>query len=156
MKKIFPIITTLIFLSLLGIIFFQVLWINGAIKIEEQKFNEHIDFATAQVAEDLMEEKGNLLPISKKNSLLFQSDNLQPDIFKLTIAQKYSTDEVMQFIRNAFDKHHLKKVPFEFSISSTSIIGEDMVSTNFYKLQNDTINFTKHAIPLETPTGSMY
>jgi two-component system, OmpR family, phosphate regulon sensor histidine kinase PhoR len=155
MKKIFPIITTLIFLSLLGIIFFQVLWINGSIKIEEQKFNEHIDFATAQVAEDLMEEKGNLIPIPKKNSLLFPSEKMQSDFFKPTIAQKYSIDEVKQIIRNAFEKHNLKKVPFEFSISSTSIIGEDMMSENFFKLQVDTIDYTKHAIPLESPTGSM-
>ena len=155
MKKIFPIITTLIFLSLLGIIFFQVLWINGSIKIEEQKFNEHIDFATAQVAEDLMEEKGNLIPIPKKNSLLFPSEKLQSEFFKPTIAQKYSIDEVKQIIRNAFEKHNLKKVPFEFSISSTSIIGEDMMSENFFKLQADTIDYTKHAIPLESPTGSM-
>lgn len=155
MKKIFPIITTLIFLSLLGIIFFQVLWINGSIKIEEQKFNEHIDFATAQVAEDLMEEKGNLIPIPKKNSLLLPSEKLQSEFFKPTIAQKYSIDEVKQIIRNAFEKHNLKKVPFEFSISSTSIIGEDMMSENFFKLQVDTIDYTKHAIPLESPTGSM-
>ncbi len=155
MKKIFPIITTLIFLSLLGIIFFQVLWINGSIKIEEQKFNEHIDFATAQVAEDLMEEKGNLMPIPKKNSLLFPSEKLQAEFFKPTIAQKYSIDEVKQIIRNAFEKHNLKKVPFEFSISSTSIIGEDMMSENFFKLQADTIDYTKHAIPLESPSGSM-
>jgi two-component system, OmpR family, phosphate regulon sensor histidine kinase PhoR len=155
MKKIFPIITTLIFLSLLGIIFFQVLWINGSIKIEEQKFNEHIDFATAQVAEDLMEEKGNLMPIPKKNSLLFPSEKLQAEFFKPTIAQKYSIDEVKQIIRNAFEKHNLKKVPFEFSISSTSIIGEDMMSESFFKLQSDTIDYTKHAIPLESPSGSM-
>jgi two-component system, OmpR family, phosphate regulon sensor histidine kinase PhoR len=155
MKKIFPIITVLIFLSLLGIIFFQVLWINGSIKIEEQKFNEHIDFATAQVAEDLMEEKGNLIPIPKKNSLLFPSDKLQTEFFRPTIAQKYSIDEVKQIIRSAFEKHNLKKVPFEFSISSTSIIGDDMMSENFLKLQVDTIDYTKHAIPLESPTGSM-
>jgi two-component system phosphate regulon sensor histidine kinase PhoR len=58
MKRIFPIITVLILLSLLGIIFFQILWIKGSLETEEQKFNDHVSIATTQAAEDLMEQKG--------------------------------------------------------------------------------------------------
>jgi hypothetical protein len=42
MKRIFPVITILILLSLLGIIFFQFLWIKGSLESEEQKFYEHV------------------------------------------------------------------------------------------------------------------
>ena len=67
MKRIFPIITILILLSLLGIIFFQILWIKGSLESEEQKFYDHVNMATYQASEDLMKEKGNLIPLLRKN-----------------------------------------------------------------------------------------
>ena len=154
MKKIFPVITILILLSLLGLIFFQFLWIKGAVRSQEQKFNEHLVLATFQVSQDLMQEKGNLMPLIKKNQSVFPSERLQMEFFAPTIAQKYSRDEIKQIIRKAFDKQSLQKVPFEFSISSTSLIGEELVSENFYKMHADTVNNIEQAIFLESPGGS--
>ena len=154
MKKIFPVITILIFLSLLGLIFFQFLWIKGALESQEQKFNEHLILATYQVSEDLVQEKGNLMPLIKKNPSIFPSERLQMEFFAPTIAQKYSKDEIKQIIRRAFDKQNLQHVPFEFSISPASLIGEELVSENFYKMQTDTINNIRQAIFLESPSGS--
>ncbi len=154
MKKIFPVITILIFLSLLGLIFFQFLWIKGALESQEQKFNEHLVLATYQVSQDLVQEKGNLMPLMKKNQSVFPSERLQLEFFAPTIAQKFSKDEIKQVIRRAFDKQNLQHVPFEFSISSTSLIGEELVSEHFYKMQVDTINNIRQAIFLESPSGS--
>ncbi len=154
MKKIFPIITILIFLSLLGLIFFQVLWLKGALESQEQKFNEHLVLATYQVSQDLVQEKGNLMPMLKGNQSIFPSERLQLEFFAPTVAQKFTKDEIKLIIRKAFDKQSLQKVPFEFSISPSSLIGEELVSENFYKLQPDTINNIKQAIFLESPTGS--
>jgi len=154
MKKIFPVITILILLSLLGLIFFQFLWIKGALESQEQKFNEHLALATFQVSQDLVQEKGNLMPLIKKNPSVFPSERLQMEFFAPTIAQKFSKDEIRQIIHKAFDKQGLQKVPFEFSISSTSLIGEELVSENFYKMQVDTINNIEKAIFLESPGGS--
>src|SRR5437867_3744892 len=117
MKRIFPIITVLILLSLLGIIFFQILWIKGSLESEEQKFNEHINMASYLASEDLMQEKGNLMPLGKKNDVIFPGDKFQMDFFKPTVAQRYSREEIGQIIRKAFDKHNLQKIPFEFAIS---------------------------------------
>lgn len=154
MKKIFPIITILIFLSLLGLIFFQVLWLKGALESQEQKFNEHLVLATYQVSQDLVQEKGNLMPMLKGNQSIFPSERLQLEFFAPTVAQKFTRDEIKLIIRKAFDKQNLQKVPFEFSISPSSLIGEELVSENFYKLQPDTINNIKQAIFLESPTGT--
>jgi two-component system phosphate regulon sensor histidine kinase PhoR len=154
MKKIFPIITILILLSLLGLIFFQILWLKGSLESQEQKFNEHLVMATYQVSEGLVQEKGNLMPLIKKNKSLFPSDRLQLELFAPSIAQKFTKDEIKQIIRREFDKQSLQQVPFEFSISSTSLIGEELVSENFYKMQADTINNIRQAIPLESPSGS--
>ncbi len=155
MKRIFPIITILILLSLLGIILFQVLWIKGSLESEEQKFREHITQATYQVSLDLMEEKGNLLPIPKKNQLLFPSERLQSEFFRPSISRKYTVDEINQVIRKAFDKQSLKTIPFEFSITANSLAGDDLMSANFYKLYQDTVNNVSQAILLESPSGSI-
>ncbi len=155
MKRIFPVITILILLSLLGIIFFQILWIKGALESQEQKFNDHINIATSQAAEDLMQEKGNLMPMKKMSEKLFPSDRLQLEFFKPTITQKYSREDIKEVIRKAFDKQNLHKIPFEFAISPTSIIGDEIQSENFFKLYSDSANNRQHVIPLESPGGSM-
>jgi two-component system phosphate regulon sensor histidine kinase PhoR len=154
MKRIFPVITVLILLSLLGIIFFQILWIKGTLELEEQKFYEHVSLATSQAATDLMEEKGNLMPLRRKSEALFRSES-QLEIFRPTVAQKYSGDEINRIIRKAFDKKNLRNVPFEFAISPTSLIGEEIQSANFYKLYADSANNKLHVIQLESPAGSL-
>jgi len=155
MKRIFPIITVLVLLSLLGIIFFQYLWIKGSLESEEQKFYEHVSMATNQAANDLMEEKGNLMPMMKKNQLLFPSERLQLEIFKPTITQKYSIDEIRAIILKAFDKQNLHKIPFEFAIFPLSLVGEEIQSENFYRLYADSANNRMHVIQLESPGGSL-
>src|SRR3978361_319711 len=100
MKRIFPIITVLIFLSLLGIIFFQVLWIRQALEAREQQFEESIKLVTALAGNDLIEEKGNLSPFDKKTN-----DALFPlNIFPPTIAHKFTTYEIRTKIKDAFQK----------------------------------------------------
>ena len=155
MKRIFPIITVLILLSLLGIIFFQILWIKGSLETEEQKFNDHVSVATTQAAEDLMEQKGNLVPLMKKNNSFFPSEKLQLEIFKPTIVKRYSKDEIKGIIRAAFDKKGLKKVPFEFAIIPTTLMGEEVQSENFFRLYSDSANNKMHVIQLESPGGSL-
>lgn len=111
--------------------------------------------ATYQAAKDLMEEKGNLMPMMRKNEPLFPSDKLQLEIFKPTITQKYTREDIRAIIRKAFDKQNLNKVPFEFAISSTSLVGDEIQSENFYKLYTDSGSNRMHVIPLESPTGSL-
>jgi hypothetical protein len=107
MKKNFPVITVLILLSLLGIIFFQILWIKGSLKSEAQKFKEHVTMATYQASVDLMVEKGNLMPLTKKGGFIFPSERLQREIYKPSITQRYSRDEIRDIIHKAFTKQNL-------------------------------------------------
>ena len=155
MKKNFPVITVLILLSLLGIIFFQILWIKGSLKSEAQKFKEHVTMATYQASVDLMIEKGNLMPLTKKGGFIFPSERLQREIYKPSITQRYSRDEIRDIIHKAFIKQNLEKIPFEFAISSTSLIGDEIQSDNFYKLYSDSANNNPIVLPLESPTGSL-
>jgi two-component system phosphate regulon sensor histidine kinase PhoR len=155
MKRIFPVITILILLSLLGIIFFQILWIKGSLESEEQKFNEHVSMATYLASVDLMEDKESLMPLDRRANPIFQGGKLQMEFFKPTIIQRYSKDEIQQIIRKSFDKQNLHDIPFEFAISSTSIIGDEMQSDNFFKLYSDSINNKTHVVPLEYPNSNI-
>ncbi len=155
MKRIFPVITILIFLSLLGIIAFQILWIKGALKSEEFKFNEHVTMATYQASVDLMAEKGNFIPLNKRQSPIFHGDRMQLDFFTPTIIQRYSKEEINDIIRKAFNKQQLQKLPFEFSITSTSLLGEQLQSDNFEALAADSLNNNPIVVPLESPSGSL-
>ncbi|CAN5309117.1 hypothetical protein BH11BAC5_BH11BAC5_04320 [soil metagenome] len=154
MKKIFPVITVLIFLSLLGIIFFQILWIKGSLQSEEQKFREHVIMATSQAAMDLMSDKGGLMPLNKKGGFIFPSERL-PGVFNPSVIQRYSKDEIRDIIKKAFKKQSLEKIPFEFAISSTSLIGDEIQSDHFIELYIDSTNNRTVAVPLESPSGSL-
>ena len=57
MKRVFPIITVLILLSLLGLIFFQFLWLKSAKEVKEQQLIDNINRATNEAAEKLMQDK---------------------------------------------------------------------------------------------------
>ena len=153
MKRIFPLITILILLSLLGIIFFQILWIKGSLISEEQKFNDHVNVATYQASQDLMD-KESLMPLDGGNSPIFRGGKLQMEFFKPTVIQRYSKDEIQQIIRKAFDKENMRNIPFEFAISSMSIIGDEVQSDNFFKLYVDSANNITHVIPLESQSNN--
>ncbi len=56
MKRIFPIITILIFVSLLGLIFFQIVWIKQARQDKEQQFEEAVKMVTVTAGNDLVEQ----------------------------------------------------------------------------------------------------
>lgn len=136
-------------LSLLGIIFFQILWIKGSLLTQEQKFNDHVNMAIVATAQELTQDNDNLLPLNK-NDLTFPNNKLQLAFFKRTISQKYTVDQIKKIITNAFDKYNLKEVPFEFAITSNSIMGDEieLSSENFYTLYSDSVNNQNHVIPL--------
>jgi len=147
MKKIFPVITVLIALSLLGIIFFQLLWIRGALVSEQKKFRDNITIGVEQAAEDLLVDKKNIMPLRKKEISIFPSDKFK-NVFNRTIIQRYSKDEISDIIRRAFNKQNLQKIKFEFAVGNNSILGDEVQSENYYKLSIDTAHNNIFVAPL--------
>ena len=151
MKKIFPIITVLVFLSLIGLIFFQVLWIKQVLRDKEHQFEEHLSIVTATAGMDLVEQKGNLSPFDNK-----KNNDLSPlNGFPLTITHKLNRDEIRSKIQNAFAIHGIKETPFEFAVTPISMIGEQIVSDNFVRLYQDTAKNKSIVYPLISPSGSI-
>lgn len=155
MKRIFPIITILITLSLFGLIYFQVLWLNTARLTKEKQLRENIFIASSDAADQLMETKTSLLPLNKKSDLLFSDNNhIKMEILRPSVMQRFSKDEIYAIIRKALDKHMLEGVPFEFAVSDNSVSGDQIQSTNFLKYFIDSTHNTNVALPLQPPPGS--
>ena len=87
MKKVFPIITVLILLSLLGLIFFQFLWLKSAKEIKEQQLDDNIARAVSEAAEKLVQERTSL-PFTRRSDLRFP-DKMKIEFFKPSVIQRF-------------------------------------------------------------------
>lgn len=154
MKKIFPIITILILFSLLGLIFFQYLWIKSAKNIKDKQTEDNIAHAVYYAATILTQERTSIMPPPRKNDLLFPGDRLQMQYFKPSVINRFSKDEISDIIRMGFNKNNLKDYPFEFNVSVNSINGDQVYSDNFYKYYLDSANNINHVFALEPASGS--
>ncbi len=143
-------------LSLLGLIFFQFLWIKSARDAKDKQVEEHIIHALSDAALVLTQDKGPVIPMGQKNDLLFPGDKLQLQYFKPGIIQRYSADEINSVIRKAFNNNNLGNYPFEFAVTVNSLNGKQVLSENFYTLYADSSNNKNHVIPLEPASGSSF
>lgn len=153
MKKIFPIISILILLSLLGLIFFQFLWLKSAREVKEQQLLDNINKATSDAADKLMLDKTSI-PFPKRPDMLFPQDKLKLDFIRSSVIQRYSKDEIRDVIRRSFDKYFLKEITFEFAITQNSLMGDEVQSDNFYRYYVDSLHNTQHVIQLVAASGS--
>jgi len=146
MKKIFPIITVFVFISLLGIIFFQIVWIKQALQDKELQFEETIKMVTIQSGNDLISEKAKISPFDNRKN----ADLLFPlNVFPTTIAHIFSRHEIRDIINKEFEKSGIKGADFEWAITTTSMIGDDLQSKNFYNAYTDSANNYASVYPLD-------
>lgn len=151
MKKILPVIIVLVFISLLGIIFFQYRWIKQTLQDKEIQFEESCFTVTVNVANELANRSMKLRPEDKRNNM----DLLFPmNAFPRTVARNFSRAEVRALIEQEFEKSNLKKVDFEFNISPISLIGDALSSGNFFNAYSDTLNNKTFITPIQMPAGN--
>ncbi len=152
MKKIFPIITVLILLSLLGLIFFQFLWLKSAKEIKEQQLDDNITKAVSEAAEKLVQDR-SAFPFQKKPDLRFQ-DKIKMEFFKPSVIQRFSKDDIYEILRTALKKNLLKDIPFEFAVTENSLTGDQVATDNFFKYYLDSAHNIRRIIQLIPPSGS--
>jgi two-component system, OmpR family, phosphate regulon sensor histidine kinase PhoR len=154
MKKTFPIITILITISLLGLIFFQVLWINSVKIAQEEKLKDNVTTATGSAGIRLMEEK-TISIFQKKSDLLISPDRFPLDFRRHSVMHRFSKDEISNIVREELMKTGMKAVPFEFAVTDNSITsGDQIVSENFAKFYADSINNLSYMVILQPASGS--
>jgi two-component system phosphate regulon sensor histidine kinase PhoR len=156
MKRIFPIITILILLSLFGLIFFQILWIDSARASKDKQVRENIIRAVDYAGTLLTQDKSTLMPQNRRNDLLFPGDKLQMQYFKPSVIKRFSRDEISDIIRMGFTKYNLQSYPFEYNVMVNSINGDQVYSKNFFKYYNDTLNNLQVVYLLDPGSGTTY
>ncbi len=151
MKKVFPIITVLILLSLLGLIFFQFLWLKSAKEIKEQQLDDNITKAVSEAAEKLVQDKSNFQ--FNRRDLRFPNRS-QMEFFKPSVIQRFTRDDIQEILKNALKKNLLKDVPFEFAVTENSLTGDQVATDNFFKYYLDSTHNIRRIIQLIPPSGS--
>ena len=153
MKRVFPLITVLSLLSLLGLIFFQFLWLKSAKEIKEQQLKDRIIKAVSDAAEVITQERSPF-PVTSRSDLLFPSEKYE--LMNPSVMQRFSREEISDIIRRAFERNFLTRVPFEFAIGQSNLGEEGMQSDNFIRYYADSANNIQNIIILTSPAqGSM-
>jgi len=113
------------------------------------------------VGNELMEQKGTLPSLKNpkfRPGFMMPSDQLINELLKpSTIAKNYSSFEIEEKLKKAFDANGIKDVRFEFGISSTIGLNPyELKSANLLKVIEDTVNNKKFIYALQVPSGSDY
>ncbi len=153
MKKTFPIITVLITVSLLGLIFFQVLWLDSVKEERQQRLKDKVTNATGAAGFRLMEEK-KALTLPRINDLLITPDRLQFDFRKHSVMQRFSKKEIENIINEELLAQGLKNIPFEFTVTDNKITGDNISSLNFIKYYTDSSNNISQTFLLTAESGT--
>jgi two-component system phosphate regulon sensor histidine kinase PhoR len=144
MKRILPVIIVLITASLIGIIFIQVSWIRTMLVVKEEQLSEHVIKAMDKVGEELMEQKFALPNIKKQGfrpGFMMPSDQLMNELMKpSTIAKNFTSFEIEEKLRKAFNENNIKDTKFEFAVtSSLTFFSYELKSKNFLNEVDDTV-----------------
>ena len=162
MKKLFPVIIVLISLSLIGTIYVQYNWLNTMLVNKQEEFNYKITRAIDLVGIELMEQKNTLPSLKnyrlKPGGFSFPSDQLQNELMRpATIAQKFTTYEIDEKLKTAFQNQGLKSLPFEFAVlvdNGFLNFEYQLKSDHFVEQTADTVNNVQWQYPLQPPGGS--
>ena len=155
MKRIFPVIFILISLSLVGLIFFQFLWLQSAKEVKEKELRGNVIRATAEAASRLVQDN-SMLPVPKRSDNLFPPERMPREFIRPSVIQRYSKDEISEIIKKSLHNNFLDNLHFEFAITDVSFSGDEISSNDFYKYYVDSTNNIRQFIQLVAPSGSMF
>ena len=163
MKKVFPIITVLITISLIGIIVIQYNWLKNMMAIRKEQVADKLDRAEYFVIETLVEAKMGTTPNIPVDVL---PKNAQQEVLEMlgtkALVELYSMEDIKKLFQDAFASHGLGGAKFEFAVmSQSSDTTYEMASPGFEAynelVKTDTSNYLLETWPLVSYTsdGSM-
>jgi len=161
-KKIFPIIIVLISLSLAGTIYIQYNWLDTMLINKNEEFKFKATMAMSEVGTQLMEPRSALPSLKNfrsRQGFNFPSEQLQRELMKPpTIAQKFTTFEIAEKLKNALNVQGLKNIRFEFAViggEEGPLYYEYSVHTaNFIIQSEDTVNNLQILLPMQPAGGT--
>jgi two-component system phosphate regulon sensor histidine kinase PhoR len=118
MKKTFPIIFTLIALSILGILFIQVTWLQGLFLLQKNQLADKLNQSGVLVANDISKKMNSGLSFRfPKRGLGLNQDYHLHKFNETTISDVFDYKDINNKIRTALDKYGVKDVDYEFAIA---------------------------------------
>jgi len=125
-KRTLPVIITLIVLSLLGLIFLQVQWIKGAMKLKREQYENDIYLSIGNIRDSIVKRKNRE---TFGFYLNFQTQTFGNFIPTYTVLSNY---QLKAIIRDEFRKRNIKQ-PFEFCITNEAF--QPTMFSSGYKLE---------------------
>ncbi len=155
MKKILPVIITLICLSLLGLIILQASWLNNLVQLRAAQISGKINEASSTVSFEI----GRTL-FSKKSShknKRLQRLSFTNDLFNVLrpkmVSEHYSMQDINDKLKSAFNNEELKKIKFDFAIANSS--GDyEMQTANYAANFFDSTSNKKFFYPIMPDMGT--
>ena len=113
MKKIYPLIVVLITLSVVGILFIQMSWINNTIKLKHEEFQRSVDNTLKQSKEAIysryLYKHTNYIPTEESKRFYLRNH--------FTVEGSFDNEEVNDIIRKEFKNNNVKQ-GFEYCITN--------------------------------------
>jgi two-component system phosphate regulon sensor histidine kinase PhoR len=140
MKKTFPVIFVLIALSILGILFIQISWLQGLMFLQKNQLSDKLNQSGVLVSNDVSKKVNSGLSFRLPKKGLGLSDDYHLHNFEeTTISDIYNYEEIQKKIKLALDKYGLNDLPFEFAIADKK--GNiEMKSKKFEDVFSDEVN----------------
>jgi two-component system, OmpR family, phosphate regulon sensor histidine kinase PhoR len=158
MKKTFPIIFVLIALSILGILFIQISWLQGLMFLQKNQLSDKLNQSGLMVSAEIGKKMNSGLSFHlPKKGLGLNDDYHLHNFDETTISDIYNYQEMHKKLEFALDKYGLSDLHFEFAIADKK--GNiEMKSKKFEDVFSDEVNTLQSRIPvvpadIMEPTG---
>ena len=117
MKKTFPFLFTLIGLSILGILFIQITWLQGLFLLQKNQLVEKVNQAGVIVSSELGKKlNGGLAFHFPKKSLSLSGGGHSHSFEEATLSDMYTTQDPDKRLRAAMAKYGLQDLMYEFAL----------------------------------------
>jgi two-component system phosphate regulon sensor histidine kinase PhoR len=149
MKKTLPVIIVLITLSIIGILFIQITWLQGLFLLQRNQLSEKINQTGLLVVTDIGKKMNSGLSfrLPKRGRLSLENDYHLHKFDESTIADIYDYKELNQKIKSALDKFEIGDLRFEFAVADKKSILE-LRSNNFDDSFSEDLNSLQVRIPV--------
>ncbi|MEN9697478.1 MAG: hypothetical protein RLZ56_899 [Bacteroidota bacterium] len=148
MKKTFPIIFTLIALSILGILFIQITWLQGLMILSKNQLADKVNQSAVIVANDVSKKMNTGLSLRfPKRKQGFGEDYHIHSFDESAIADIYNGKELNASIQAALNKHGINDLHYEFAVTDKK--GNiEIKSANFEDVYSDELNNLEARVPV--------
>lgn len=117
MKKTFPFLFTLIGLSILGILFIQITWLQGLFLLQKNQLIEKVNQAGVIVSADLGKKlNGGIAFHFPKKALSLSGGGHSHSFEEATLSDLYSFQDLDKRLKTAMEKYGLQDLTYEFAL----------------------------------------